>query len=494
MTISTTTNRKEYTGNGVTTIFSFPYRFLQDSDVKVYLSGVLQVRDTDYTLTGAGGSSGGDVTFITAPPDPTPLTKNVVIVRDPDITQDTDWVENDPDPAAQKEDAFDKLTIISQRLRELISRSVVLSDSDISGLDLTLPTPIANKLLAIASTGTELTLADFVDNVFVNQEAEPATDGSLFLWQKTSTGILYYLLSSVWTPVADSTALLASTNTWTGLNTYQKFQMWYKGSDIASAATLLHGIGGNYFDVTGTTTITEIDVSGMSTGAVPQGATIKLHFDAALTLTHNVAKIILPGGANITTAAGDEAEFVNVGTKIWRCTNYTRANGKALVETVPDTITQGTLTATTAGTSIDITGIPSGVKRISLHFSGVSTDGTSAWLVQLGDSGGVEATGYNGSGSLIGTASAASTAYTTGFGLKSSASTYVMHGTIILSLVDAATFLWAATGALGRSSTETILITGGTKALTAELDRIRLTTVGGTDNFDAGSINIQYEI
>ena len=99
-----------------------------------------------------------------------------------------------------------------------------------------------------------------------------------------------------------------------------------KGSDVASATDLLVNIDGNIFDVTGTTTIATIATKGV-------GTVIKLHFDAILTLTHHATNLILPGGANITTAAGDEAEFYEYASADWRCTKYTKASGKAVIET-----------------------------------------------------------------------------------------------------------------------------------------------------------------
>ena len=92
-----------------------------------------------------------------------------------------------------------------------------------------------------------------------------------------------------------------------------------KGDDVASANALTLG-SGNYFDITGTTAITSIGTRGV-------GTTVKLHFDGALTLTHHATDLILPGAANITTAAGDEAEFVEYASGDWRCTNYQRASG-----------------------------------------------------------------------------------------------------------------------------------------------------------------------
>lgn len=103
-----------------------------------------------------------------------------------------------------------------------------------------------------------------------------------------------------------------------------KQMRWSKGSDIASSGTLTIGTDGNYFDVTGTTSIT-------SFGTLAVGTVVKLHFDAILTLTHHATDLILPGGANITTAAGDEAEFVEYAAGDYRCVNYTKADGTSVI-------------------------------------------------------------------------------------------------------------------------------------------------------------------
>ena len=106
-------------------------------------------------------------------------------------------------------------------------------------------------------------------------------------------------------------------------NTFTGIQRWAKGADVASASTLTVGTDGNSFDVTGTTSISAIASVGV-------GTTIKLHFDAALTLVHNATDLVLPGGANITTAAGDEFEFTEYQSGDWRCTAYTLASGEPI--------------------------------------------------------------------------------------------------------------------------------------------------------------------
>lgn len=119
--------------------------------------------------------------------------------------------------------------------------------------------------------------------------------------------------------LADKASLIDA-NTYSGINTFSALQKLSKGADVASAATLTLGNDGNYFDITGTTTITSIAAKGV-------GTVVKLHFDAAVTLTHNATGLVLPGGANITTAAGDEAEFVEYATGAWRCVNYQISGG-----------------------------------------------------------------------------------------------------------------------------------------------------------------------
>jgi hypothetical protein len=99
-----------------------------------------------------------------------------------------------------------------------------------------------------------------------------------------------------------------------------------KGSDIASAAALTIPRDGNYFDVTGTTTVTSINTVAIDT-------VVTLQFDAAVTLTHHATDLILPSGANITTAAGDEFTFLEYAAGDWKCIAYVLADGTAIAAT-----------------------------------------------------------------------------------------------------------------------------------------------------------------
>jgi ABC-type uncharacterized transport system permease subunit len=155
---------------------------------------------------------------------------------------------------------------------------------------------------------------------------------------------------------------------------------------------------------------------------------------------------------------------------------------------------QGDTVKTATGTSVDFTSIPSWVKRVTVMFSGVSTNGTSIPLVQLGDSGGIETTGYLGTSTIFRDATAVAGAnYTTGFGIGILSAAYVMHGSMVLSLIDSSTNTWASSSNFANSNTAVMTVGAGSKPLSATLDRIRITMVNGTDTFDAGSINILYE-
>lgn len=158
-------------------------------------------------------------------------------------------------------------------------------------------------------------------------------------------------------------------------------------------------------------------------------------------------------------------------------------------------ITLRTEVASTSGTSIDFTGIPNGVKRVTIGFVGVSTSGTSNLLLQIGDSGGAEDTGYqSGVGGLSIATPVSVVSSTAGMILSpSTAASTVFHGQIILTLEDSSDNTWTGFWIIKDSGNQYIMWGAGSKALSAVLDRVRVTTVGGSDTFDAGAINISFE-
>jgi hypothetical protein len=149
----------------------------------------------------------------------------------------------------------------------------------------------------------------------------------------------------------------------------------------------------------------------------------------------------------------------------------------------------GTLAATTSGTEFDFT-IPAGVRDISVQFNENSLSGTDDLLVQLGDAGGVENTGYVSTSGVFDSTDASTTNSTAGFIVYSNVAANVHSGILHLRLVDSATFLWVSSHTMKRSTT-VLIVGGGSKSLSQELTTVRLTR-NGTNTFDAGSVNVSF--
>jgi hypothetical protein len=148
--------------------------------------------------------------------------------------------------------------------------------------------------------------------------------------------------------------------------------------------------------------------------------------------------------------------------------------------------------ASTSGTSIDFTGIPAWAQRIAITFEGVSTSGTSILLVQLGDAGGFETSGYLGASTRFSASGVTTQNHTAGFGIPVENAANILHGTITITLKDATNFTWVASGVLSTSTTTNSFITSGVKSTSAALTQVRITTTNGSDTFDLGSINVLY--
>ena len=154
-------------------------------------------------------------------------------------------------------------------------------------------------------------------------------------------------------------------------------------------------------------------------------------------------------------------------------------------------ITSGTAVSASS-TSVDFTGIPSWVKRITVMFNGVSLSGTSSFLVQIG-SGSITSSGYNScSAGCINSSSPAVSAATSGYLIIGDTASDVRSGHMVITLLGSNTYVSSHT--LGGDSTRDVVWWGGgSVALGGALDRVRITAQNGTDTFDAGTINILYE-
>lgn len=154
-------------------------------------------------------------------------------------------------------------------------------------------------------------------------------------------------------------------------------------------------------------------------------------------------------------------------------------------------LTLSTAQNTTSGTSIDFTGIPSWVKRITVMLNGVSLNGTSSFLFQIG-SGSIQTTGYVGAGLRYVNTTIAAGNTSNGFSPANTTAAAAYGGQLVFATLGSN--IWTAVGNFGTASAaEMGCMCSGVVTLGGTLDRIRLTTVNGTDTFDAGSVNILYE-
>ena len=158
MTISTTTLRNSYSGNGSTTAFAYTYPINTTSEITVIERSALGVETVKAEGTGStnygiadNGAAGGTITMVTAPAAGTTL----IILRNTSLTQETDYVANDPFPAETHEDALDKLQMQTQELQEELDRSIKISRTNtMTSTEFTVAAADrASKVLAFDSSG-----------------------------------------------------------------------------------------------------------------------------------------------------------------------------------------------------------------------------------------------------------------------------------------------------------------------------------------------------
>ena len=185
MTISSTSNKKTYTGNGSTTEFAYDFKILDSSHLKVITrliaspyTELTKTETTHYSISGVGSASGGTVTFVSAPAD----TLQVILLRETPQTQLTDWIENDPASSQNFEDAVDKAMMSIQDMQETLGRTLKVSKTvtDLTTPEFSEPASArADKLLAFDSDGDELTVTTGrVSSVSISTSTVGVTNGA----------------------------------------------------------------------------------------------------------------------------------------------------------------------------------------------------------------------------------------------------------------------------------------------------------------------------
>lgn len=328
--------------------------------------------------------------------------------------------------------------------------------------------------------------------------AEPSTTYSYMPWVDTTTG-LYKIRN-------------ASNSAWVTL--YQLDGEW----DLLALENGSAGAPSLYFRGSGTDT--GVYSPGTDQVAISTGGTQRVNFNAATEVVFNDGgndvdfRVEGDTKANLFKVdAGLDAVSIDgtlsVSGTISGSSSLTASGNLSVSGTssltglvtasagVNGVLRQATSVASTSGVSIDFTSIPSWVKRISIQFDEVSTNGVDAVIVQIGDSGGIEASGYASCGSYVATLSGSTTTavvgITTGFVLFSAGTGALRSG--LLTLEYQASNRWISSHVMSviDGASAITLQGGGRKALSDTLDRVRVTTFGGTDTFDNGNINIIYE-
>jgi len=293
MTVSSSTSRVSYSGNGSTTAFSVTYYFLDNDHLKVIsraANGTETVKTitTDYTVTGAGNPAGGTVTMLTAPLAGTSL----VIVRNVPITQEVDYQGNDPFPAETHEEALDKLTQIVQQQQSAVDRSIKFAETDSTSLSAVLPASSvrAGKVLGFDANG-ELDVSNSLVGV---QEVADIAEQVVAL-----SGITQAIedLDDIKQDIEDLNAI---------------------GSDISTLAAKATEIGTIGDDLAGTGWAYDFgsvaDVASGASGAAPDGYIVTVYNNLADITT--VANDLNEPVSEIETVGTNIANVNSVGTNI----------------------------------------------------------------------------------------------------------------------------------------------------------------------------------
>lgn len=318
MTVATEVPKVSATGNGSNRTFSFSPLVLYGTDelqvfTRVTATGAetertLGTGTTNYSVTlNTSAPSTGTITFPATLGTALPSTQTITIRRKMTVEQESNFQNQGGFLPETHEDQFDKHTFVDLQQQEQLDRGLNLNTSD--------QLATSNAGIIVARTASQFlrwnAAADGVDAVAVATTTGSASDTApldVSLSAATAGSAAAFARDDHVHFLPTTVPRLATENTFT------ESQIWFKGSDVTSAAALVLGAG-NWFDVTASNTITSIT----SVGA---GFLVILHFDAALTLTHHATNLILFGGQNIQTVAGDEAMLYEYAAGTFRLVAY----------------------------------------------------------------------------------------------------------------------------------------------------------------------------
>jgi hypothetical protein len=431
-------------GDGVETVFPYNFLIYADTHLAVYLDGVLQ--STGYTVDGVGDALGGDVTFDTAPAADVVVTLNLEVP----FTQELSYTQGGKFPSASHEKGLDLNTMLCRRLNEVDSRALLVPQGGDSTEDLELPsqTDRASKYLAFDADGNPVATAG-TENAFV-----------------VSTFMETVLDDSNGSEVAETLIDSATAET----------------APASGDLVLLSDVSANAGRKMTLSNLLKV-INELTEDTTPDKAA-----DFVVTYDTSASGVKKAKPDNLIPAASE--------TVSGRVELATQAEVNAMTDTARaltpnhNKIIEGGSIATTSGTTRDITGVPSGVRRITGHLIGVSLSGTNDVLLQVRDAGGLENSGYNGV-QWQGSTGVAVTNLSSAFILMSApGAAGALYGKFTLDLADSATNTWTLSSSFGTSGA--VSFCQGSKALSATLDGFSL-LVSGANTFDAGTLYYTWE-
>lgn len=319
---------------------------------------------------------------------------------------------------------------------------------------------------------------------------------------RAHAAIIKEACATVYTATGADTITFSTTPTFAAYAAGMRFHFIAAGANTGAVTLNVNSLGAKAVTKNGTT--------ALASGDIPSGGVVEVVYDGTrfqlvgVAVNHAARADTATSATSATTAtniaggAAGSLPYQTVAATTGMLAKGTDGQFLTLSAGLPawatlNTLTAKTAVASTSGTSIDFTSIPSWVKRITVMLNGVSTNGSSLTQIRIGTGGTPATTGYLSTSSALSTTTGTNN-YTSGFVMYIGASAAtVRHGAITLSLVDAATNTWVASGVICQSDAAATCTVAGSVALAGALDIVRLTTVNGTDAFDAGSVNILYE-
>ena len=429
--ISPVNRRKVYSGSAGVGPYAFTFEILAATDISVWKNGVKLTLTTDYTVT-INSNGTGSVTLLVAATG----SDTIVVAGARSYQRSTDFAAAGDLTAAALNLDLDSLVVFVQQLAEQLGRTVraPIYDPEITDYGGTM----SMELPALASRANKFIAFDATGSIMLASATLPTA-----------------------TPVSATGASLVS----------------------AASAAAARGVLGS--GVTG-------DALFLAANAAAARSTLGL---GTLALSNTVLGSLAPlstvTATEITANTITLAKLARVGTTGQVLTS--QGAGADPIYATPAALTRATAVATTSGTAVDFTGIPAGVKRIMVAINGVSTNGTDKLCVRIGG-GSIESTGYDACATIGGTGVVTQTD-TTAFILEAGGgggAAALRYINAILTNVSGN--IWVASHSGAYNTTGAAFIAGGGgKTVGATLDRVRFTTLLGTDTFDAGSVTIFYE-